>query len=196
MGSARGSKIKDILRRNLPVVEYVKNFHKLITTIKQIESEVTMKGQDQIIKTLNELLADELTAINQYIVHSSICEDWMYDELHEAIEKRAITEMNHAEKLINRIIFLDGIPIVTNLNKINIGKDIETQLKNDLQAEYGAVSAYNNGIKTTVELGDNGTRELLESILKDEEEHVDWIEAQLSQIEHMGIQNYLVEQTG
>jgi bacterioferritin len=155
-----------------------------------------MKGHEQIINTLNELLADELTAINQYIVHSSICEDWMYDELHEAIEKRAITEMKHAEKLINRILFLEGMPIVSNLKKINIGKDIEAQLKNDLNAEYEAVKAYNKGIHTAVEFSDHGTRELLESILTDEEEHVDWIEAQLEQISQMGIQNYLVEQLG
>jgi bacterioferritin len=155
-----------------------------------------MKGHEQVINTLNELLADELTAINQYIVHSSICEDWMYDELHESIEKRAITEMKHAEMLINRILFLDGMPIVSNLKKINIGKDIETQLKNDLNSEYEAVNAYNESIRITTELGDNGSRELLESILVDEEDHVDWIEAQISQIEQMGIQNYLVEQLG
>jgi bacterioferritin len=155
-----------------------------------------MKGHEQVINTLNELLADELTAINQYIVHSSICEDWMYDELHESIEKRAITEMKHAEMLINRILFLDGMPIVSNLKKINIGKDIETQLKNDLNSEYEAVNAYNESIRITTELRDNGSRELLESILVDEEDHVDWIEAQISQIEQMGIQNYLVEQLG
>lgn len=153
-----------------------------------------MKGHEQVIDTLNELLADELTAINQYIVHSSMCEDWMYDELHDAIEKRAITEMSHAEKLIERILFLDGIPVVSRLKEIKIGKNVESQMKNDLDAELDAVSSYNKGIRLAVDLDDNGTRELLESILADEENHVDWLEAQLVQIEQMGIQNYLVEQ--
>lgn len=154
-----------------------------------------MKGQDSVIDILNGLLADELTAINQYMVHSSICDDWMYKELHEAIEKRAITEMKHAEKLIDRIIFLEGMPVVSKLNKINIGNDVERQLKNDLNAELDAVKSYNHGIRFAVEQGDNGTRELLEVILTDEEDHVNWIEAQLTQINQMGVQNYLVEQT-
>ncbi len=153
-----------------------------------------MKGNEQIIETLNALLADELTAINQYIVHSEMCADWGYEQLHQAIEARAIQEMKHAEKLIARILFLEGMPIVSKLNDISIGPDVETQHKNDRMAEIGAVEAYNNGIRLAVEVGDNGTRELLDSILKDEEEHVDWLEAQLDQIEQMGIQNYLVEQ--
>ena len=153
-----------------------------------------MKGNEQIIERLNVLLADELTAINQYIVHSEMCANWGYQRLHEAIEKRAITEMKHAEKLIGRIIFLEGKPIVSNLNKLNIGAEVQAQLKNDWAAEEGAVRAYNEGIRLAVQVGDNGTRELLESILKDEEEHIDWIEAQLDQVQQMGIQNYLVEQ--
>jgi bacterioferritin len=155
-----------------------------------------MKGNEQILATLNELLADELTAINQYMVHSEMCADWGYDELHEAVEQRAITEMRHAEKLIARILFLDGRPVVSNLNPINIGPEVEPQLRNDLAAELGAVKAYNAGIQLAVEVADNGTRELLESILTDEEEHVDWLEAQRDQIAQMGIQNYLVEQLG
>ena len=153
-----------------------------------------MQGNQKVIETLNTLLADELAAINQYMVHSEMCDDWGYGRLHEAIEKRAIDEMRHAEKLIARILFLDGRPIVTNLAEIKIGADVEAQHKNDLAAELGAVKAYNDGIQLTVEVGDNGTRELLESILKDEEDHIDWLEAQLDQIEQMGIQNYLVEQ--
>jgi bacterioferritin len=153
-----------------------------------------MKGNERIINTLNDLLSDELTAINQYMVHSSMCANWMYEELHEYIEKRAITEMGHAEKLIERILFLDGTPIVSNLKKINIGKDVNSQLQNDLNSEIDAVSAYNKGIRLAVEVDDNGSRDLLESILTDEEDHVDWLEAQLDQIEQMGIQNYLVEQ--
>lgn len=153
-----------------------------------------MKGNDKVIEVLNELLADELTAINQYMVHSEMCANWGYQELHEAIEKRAITEMRHAEKLIGRIIFLEGIPIVSKLNPLHIGGDVETQLRNDLASEIGAVKMYNDGIRLAVEQGDNGTRALLEAILHDEEDHVDWLEAQLDQIAQMGIQNYLVEQ--
>ncbi len=155
-----------------------------------------MKGNDRIIETLNVLLADELTAINQYIVHSEMCANWGYDRLHEAVEKRAVDEMKHAEKLIARILFLDGKPMVSNLNPIRIGAEVEAQLKNDLAAELGAVTGYNGGIKLAVEAGDNGTRDLLESILGDEEDHVDWLEAQLSQIGQMGIGTYLVEQIG
>ncbi|UCC63040.1 MAG: bacterioferritin [Anaerolineae bacterium] len=153
-----------------------------------------MKGNEQILDTLNALLADELTAINQYMVHSEMCADWGYERLHEAIEKRAIEEMRHAEKLIARILFLEGRPVVSKLNPIAIGAEVEAQHLNDQAAEEGAVQAYNAGIRLAVEVGDNGTRELLESILKDEEEHLDWLEAQLDQIGHMGIQNYLVEQ--
>jgi bacterioferritin len=153
-----------------------------------------MQGNKRILETLNALLADELGAINQYMVHSEMCDNWGYGRLHEAIEKRAIAEMNHAEKLIARILFLDGKPIVSELSPISIGADVEAQHRNDLAAELGAVAAYNEGIRLAVEVGDNGTRELLESILADEEEHVDWLEAQLDQIVQMGIQNYLVEQ--
>ena len=153
-----------------------------------------MKGNERIIEKLNALLADELTAINQYMVHSEMCANWGYKRLHEAIEKRAIVEMKHAEKLIGRMIFLEGRPVVSTLNKINIGPEVESQLKNDWAAEEGAVKAYNEGVRLAAEIGDNGTRELLESILTDEEDHIDWIEAQLDQIKQMGIQNYLVEQ--
>jgi bacterioferritin len=155
-----------------------------------------MKGNDKIIEVLNVQLADELTAVNQYMVHSEMCSNWGYEGLHKATEKRAIDEMRHAEKLIGRIIFLEGMPIVSNLNKITIGPDVQTQLKNDWNAEAGAVKAYNNAIRLAVEVGDNGTRELFDAILKDEEDHIDWLEAQLDQIAQMGIQNYLVEQVG
>ncbi len=155
-----------------------------------------MKGNEKIIETLNVQLADELTAVNQYMVHSEMCSNWGYEKLHKATEKRAIEEMRHAESLIGRIIFLEGIPIVSNLNKITIGPDVQTQLKNDWNAEAGAIKAYNNAIRQAVDVGDNGTRELFESILKDEEAHIDWLEAQLDQIAQMGIQNYLVEQVG
>lgn len=153
-----------------------------------------MKGKPEVIATLNALLADELTAINQYIVHSEMCANWGYGELHEEVEKRAITEMQHAEKLIGRLLFLEGKPIVSLLNPMHIGGTVPEQFENDLGSEIGAVELYNKGIRQAVELGDNGTRALLEDILADEEEHVDWIEAQLDQIEQMGLQNYLVEQ--
>jgi len=153
-----------------------------------------MKGNDQIITVLNDLLADELTAINQYMVHSEMCDNWGYERLHAAVEQRAIQEMKHAEMLIARLLFLDSKPIVSHLKDIHIGADTTLQLKNDLDAEFGAVAAYNHAIQLAVEVRDNGTRELLEGILKDEEEHVDWLEAQLDQVDQMGIQNYLVEQ--
>lgn len=153
-----------------------------------------MKGHEKIIATLNDLLADELTAINQYMVHSEMCEDWGYGRLHKLVEKRAIDEMKHAEKLIGRILFLEGIPVVNELKKIHIGPDVEKQYKNDWDAEIGAIKAYNNAIKQASELGDNGTRDFLQSILNDEEEHLDWLETQMEQINQIGIQNYLVEQ--
>ena len=153
-----------------------------------------MKGNEKILETLNMLLADELTAVNQYMVQSEMCANWGYEKLHEAIEKRAIDEMKHAEKLIGRIIFLEGRPVVSNLNRINIGETVDVQHKNDRESEEMAIRAYNDGIKLAVEVGDNGTRDLLEEILEDEEEHIDWIEAQLDQIEQMGLQVYLGEQ--
>ncbi len=153
-----------------------------------------MKGNEKILVRLNDQLSDELTAINQYMVHSEMCDNWGYQRLHKAIEERAITEMKHAERLIARILFLEGTPIVSKLNPLHIGGDVEAQHKNDHNAELTAVKGYNEGVRLAVEVGDNGTRELFESILKDEEDHVDWIEAQLDQIIQMGIQNYLVEQ--
>ena len=154
-----------------------------------------MKGNEKIIALLNEFLADELTAISQYMVHSEMCANWEYGKLHEAVEKRAIDEMKHAEKLIGRIIFLEGAPTVSKLNKIAIGANVDDQLKNDRAAEDGAIKAYKDGIRLCLELGDNGTRELIDSNLKDEERHIDWLEAQLDQISQMGLQNYLLAQT-
>jgi len=155
-----------------------------------------MKGNEKIIATLNDLLADELTAINQYIVHSEMCANWGYEELHKHTEKRAVDEMKHAEKLIGRILFLEGRPVVTKLNKVVIGPDVAVQHANDHASEVIAIKGYNEGIRLATELGDHGTRDLFDSILKDEEAHIDWIEAQLDQIKQMGIQNYLVEQIG
>jgi bacterioferritin len=154
-----------------------------------------MKGNEKIIESLNARLAEELTAINQYMVHSEMCDNWMYEKLHKKIEKRAIDEMKHAEKLIARILFLEGIPIVSNLNKVHIGAVVEKMHANDRVAEDMAIKGYNETIRLAVEVGDNGTREIIEGILRDEEDHIDWIEAQLDQIKQMGVQNYLVEQT-
>ena len=153
-----------------------------------------MKGQKKILDTLNMLLAEELTAINQYMVHSEMCADWGYDRLHEKLEKRAIDEMKHAESLIGRILFLEGTPIVSKLNPIHIGADVKKQFQNDLKSENLAIKSYNTAVAEASRSKDNGTRELLESILKDEEDHVDWLEAQLDQLEQVGTENYLAEQ--
>src|SRR4030066_1814322 len=134
-----------------------------------------MKGNEKILAELNNLLSDELTAISQYIVHSEMCDNWRYAKLHKAIEERAITEMKHAEKLIARILFLEGIPVVSHLKKVTIGADIETQFKNELAAEYGAVKGYNEAVRLSYELNDNGSRGLFDSILTDEEDHADWL---------------------
>lgn len=154
-----------------------------------------MKGNAKVIATLNTLLAEELTAINEYMVHSEMCSNWGFVRLHKIIEKRAVDEMKHAEKLIARILFLEGVPVVSKLNPMRIGADVATQLKNDHNAEAMAVKQYNDAIPRVAELGDNGTREMLEDILEDEEAHIDWIEAQLDQLKQMGAQTYLAEQT-
>ena len=150
-----------------------------------------MKGKPEIIEKLNFLLADELTAVNQYFVHAEECGDWGYEVLHESIEKRSIGEMKHAEKLISRILFLGGTPVVDKLNKIHIAEDVPGMLKNDKKAEEDAIKDYNEAIKLASELLDNGTKELFDSILKDEESHLDYIEEQLDQIEQMGLEHYL-----
>ena len=150
-----------------------------------------MKGKPEIIEKLNYLLADELTAVNQYFVHAEECGDWGYEVLHESIEKRSIGEMKHAEKLISRILFLEGTPVVDKLNKMHIADSVPGMLENDKNAEVEAIKNYNEAIKLASELLDNGTKELLDSILKDEESHLDYIEEQLDQIEQMGLEHYL-----
>jgi bacterioferritin len=153
-----------------------------------------MKGNEKIIEHLNARLAEELTAINQYMVHAEMCDNWKYERLHKVIEKRAIDEMKHAEKLIARILFLEGRPVVSNLNKLFIGAEVEKMHENDRGSEEMAIRGYNESIRVAVEVGDNGTRELFEGILKEEEDHIDLLEAQLDQIKQIGVQNYLVEQ--
>ncbi|MEW6756888.1 MAG: bacterioferritin [Acidobacteriota bacterium] len=153
-----------------------------------------MKGDPKVVKALNDLLAEELTAINQYMVHSEMCDNWGYEKLHKAIEKLAFDEMHHAEWLIQRILFLEGGPTVSKLNKMSIGKSVKDMVLNDYKAEVDAVKAYNAAMKLAVECGDNGTRDLLNKILKDEESHVDWAEVQRDQIAQMGLENYLQNQ--
>jgi bacterioferritin len=153
-----------------------------------------MKGNAKILTALNALLADELTAISQYVVHSEMCANWGYGRLHKATEQRAIGEMKQAEKLIGRILFLEGTPDLSKLNELHIGAEVAAQLSNDDAAEDRAIKMYNASIRQAAELGDNGTRELLVSILKEEEAHIDWLEAQNDQIKQMGIQIYLAEQ--
>jgi bacterioferritin len=155
-----------------------------------------MKGDEKLIKVLNDLLADELTAISQYMVHSEMCDNWGYGRLHKSIEKQAIDEMHHAEWLIGRILFLEGMPIVSKLNEMKIGKTVLEMLTNDQEAELGAIKAYNAGIALAGEVGDESTGDLLTTILKMEEGHHDWASKQRAQIEQMGLENYLSNQAG
>ncbi len=153
-----------------------------------------MKGDPKVIAFLNQVLKAELTAVNQYFLHAEMCENWGYLRLGKKVKKESIEEMVHAEKCIERILFLDGTPNMTDYFKINIGATVEEQFKNDLQVEYDAVKRLNDGIKLCVAQGDNASRDLAEKILTDEEEHIDWLEAQLHAIGEMGIGNYLAEQ--
>lgn len=153
-----------------------------------------MKGNPELLTSLNSLLADELTAINQYMVHAEVCENWGYNKLHKAIQKQAFDEMHHAEWLIQRIIFLEGIPIVSKLNQIRIGKTVPDMIKNDYNDELSAVSSYNEAINLARSIKDQASVDLLTKILKMEETHIDWAEAQEDQIEQMGLQNYLMNQ--
>ena len=152
-----------------------------------------MKGDPKVIAVLNQVLKAELTAINQYFLHAEMCENWGYQKLAHHTRKESIEEMQHAEKLMEHILYLDGTPNVSDYFKINIGKNVKMQIENDLQVEYDAVKRLNDGIETCVKAGDNGSRELLEGILTDEEEHIDWLEAQLHAIGEMGIENYLAQ---
>ena len=155
-----------------------------------------MKGNERLLAVLNELLADELTAISQYMVHSEMCHHWGYDTLHKAIEKQAIDEMHHAEWLIGRILFLEGRPVVSKLNAMKLADDIPGMIGNDQEAELGAVRAYNSGTRLARELDDQSTADLLTEILKMEEGHTRWAEEQRSQIAQMGLETYLSLQTG
>lgn len=153
-----------------------------------------MKGDVELIKVLNALLADELSAINQYMVHSEMAANWGYHKLHEYYEKRAIDEMKHAEKLIGRILFLEGIPMVSHLKEIKIGADVIRQLENDHVAEEGAIKAYNEAILAAGKAKDFATREILEDILVEEDHHIDGIEELQDQISHMTLPIFLITQ--
>jgi bacterioferritin len=155
-----------------------------------------MKGNAKVVAVLNEALQEELLAINQYFLHAEMCENWKYETLSKFIKKQSIDEMKHAEKLIERILFLDATPSVTGPAQLKVGKNVKEQLANDLELEVGAVKLYNDAIKLSREQGDNATAEFLTGILGDEEEHVDWLESQLHLISEIGYERYLAKQVG
>ncbi len=153
-----------------------------------------MKGDPKVIKVLSDVLRKELTGINQYFVHAKMCENWGYEALYEVSRKESLEEMKHAELVIDRILFLEGAPNLSGYDKIMVGSNVKQQLENDLGLEQAALGVLKPGIKTCLETGDDASRELLEHIVVDEEEHIDWIEAQLHKIEEVGYQNYLAHQ--
>jgi bacterioferritin len=154
-----------------------------------------MKGNPKVIEQLNRALREELTAINQYFVHSEMCENWGYTKLSRYIKKQSIDEMKHAESLMERILFLDGTPSMEPL-ALTIGKNVKEMIQSDLKLEIDATEMYNEAVRIAFENKDNGSRDLFVDLLKDEEEHVDWLEAQLHQIEEVGYERYLTMQTG
>ena len=153
-----------------------------------------MKGNDKVIAALNEALKEELTAINQYFLHAEMCENWHYRKLAEHIRKESIDEMRHAEALIERILFLDGIPNMTELMQLSVGSNVKSQIESDLKLELNAVAMYNRFVRLARDEGDNASRELFERLLRDEEGHVDWLEAQVHQMNEMGYERYLSQQ--
>ena len=155
-----------------------------------------MQGNSKVIAMLNEALKEELTAINQYFLHAEMCENWHYEKLADHIRKESIDEMKHAEALIERILFLDGVPNMTELMQLSVGSSVKDQLESDLKLEYNAVGMYNRAVSIARDAGDNATRDLFERLLKDEEKHVDWLEAQVHQIKEIGYECYLIAQIG
>jgi bacterioferritin len=153
-----------------------------------------MKGDAKVIALLNDVLCNELTAINQYFLHARMCENWGYERLWKKIRAESIDEMKHADQIIERILYLDGLPNLQKLGKLEVGETVVEQLKSDLALEKRAIPVLNAGIALCREKGDNGTAELLEDILVSEEEHADWLEAQLTLVEQVGAQGYLAEQ--
>lgn len=155
-----------------------------------------MKGNPQVIDVLNQALTIELTAINQYFCQAKMCENWGFMKLYKKHYQESMGEMKHAEQIIERILFLDGVPEIARYDVIRVGANIKEQFENDLQLEMGGVKKYNAAIELCTRLGDNGTREMLEPILTESEEHVDWLETQLGLIGTVGLENYLTEQMG
>jgi bacterioferritin len=153
-----------------------------------------MQGKRKVITELNAALKEELTAINQYFLHAEMCENWKYDKLGEYIKKQSIGEMKHAEMLIERILFLDATPAMSEPMQINVGKNVKEQIASDLKLELEAVEMYNRAVRIAQEEGDNASRELFEILLKDEEDHVDWLEGQMHQMEELGYERYLSQQ--
>jgi bacterioferritin len=153
-----------------------------------------MKGKANVLEVLQKSLGEELQAISQYFVHAEMQSNWGYKRLHAETKKQAIGEMKHAEVLIERILFLEGAPNLNEFPKLKIGKNVEQQLQNDLELEKGAVEEYNKYIAIARKEGDNASADLLETLLKDEEEHVDFLEAQLGLIKQLGLENYLSQQ--
>ena len=155
-----------------------------------------MKGNPKVVAALQEALHEELIAINQYFLHAEMCENWHYDKLGDYIKKQSIEEMKHAEQLIERILFLDHTPNMTEPMQLTVGKNVQAQIESDLALELSAVELYNRAIQTARDNKDNASRELFERLLKDEEDHVDWLEAQLHQIRELGYERYLSQQVG
>jgi bacterioferritin len=153
-----------------------------------------MKGHAKVLEILNDLLTNELTSVNQYFVHAKMCENWGYHRLSSKVREESIDEMKHADRLISRILYLDGVPNLQRLNKINVGQTVHEQLRLDLDLEKGAIQFLQTGIETVRSLGDYGTFELMTEILVSEEEHADWLESQLSLIDQVGLENYLSQQ--
>ena len=153
-----------------------------------------MKGDKQVITLLNDVLTAELTAVNQYFLHARLCHHWGYERLYERVRKESIGEMKHADELIERILYLEGMPNVQRYGKVDVGQTVPEQFQLDLQVEYDAVKRLNEGIEACRTVGDNGTRTLLERILHEEEAHVDWLETQQETIKQVGTESYLSEQ--
>jgi bacterioferritin len=153
-----------------------------------------MKGDAKVIEVLNEVLTNELTSVNQYFLHARMCENWGYERLWKKVRAESIDEMKHADEIIERILYLEGLPNVQKLGKVNVGETVPEQLRLDLAVEKAAVLVLNRGIQLCRDAGDNGSAELLEHVLEDEEEHANWLEAQLALIDQVGLQNYLAQQ--
>ena len=153
-----------------------------------------MQGNPRIIETLNDVLTAELTAINQYFIHAKMCQNWGYERLAEHIQDESIDEMKHADSIIERILFLEGVPNMQRLYPVKVGETVREQFELDLQVEYEAVKRFNDGIALAVEVGDNATRHMLEEMLVSEEDHADWLETQLELMRQVGEQNYLAQQ--